>query len=262
MRTKSVVTCLVAALFLFGASIVVAAYKSRTRQLETFNQGISILDDFLGPNTNTTTGEYTGMYFDSIVSGGSIVRGSRPDYPGSVKMFALSLNDSACLSFSDTLSIANGTQLITETRFTIDSLMPSGENTEIYFGFVTATGSNLASLANALVFTYDKGISDNFRIYHKTGGVVTQTVLDYPVEAEEDYYLRIIMAGSKGTFLINNVVVGSMELRFASSVYLGPVWFVEKNLGNTDSQSIDIDAVKVEQQFVIPRLFVNTEITQ
>lgn len=259
---KSVVTCLVAALFLFGASLVVAAYKSRTPQVETFNQGLSILDDFLEPNSNTTPGSYTGMYFGSINSGGTVVRDSFPNYPGSVEMRVESVADRACLTFADSLALSNGTQLTTETRFNVDTLMASGENSEIYFGFITTTGSNLASLANALVLTYDKGISDNFRIYHKTGGVVTQTTLDYPLEAGEDYYLRIIIAGSKGTFLINNVVVGTMELRFASSVTLSPAWFLEKNLGSTDDQHVAIDAVAVYQQFVVPRLFVNTNITQ
>lgn len=253
---------IVAAVLLLGATLVTAAYKSRRPMVETFNQGVSVFDDFLTSNSNTDVGEYTGLYFNSTVSGGTVVRGSSETYPGFVRLTVGNDTDRACVNFVSTLYLDNSSMLVAETRFQLDTLLTSGHSTEMYFGFGLFTGQNLASMSNAVVFTYDRSVSDNFRIYHKASSVVTQEVLDYPVVAETDYYLKIILAGTKAVFLINNVMVGSLDLSISDGVPLVPIWFLEKNDGSALAQDLTVDAVGVYQQFIDPRIFSNTVVTQ
>ncbi len=261
---KNVSIFIVAAVLLLGATAVVAAYKSRRPMVETFNQGVSVFDDFLTANANTTAGEYTGLYYRSIVAnGGTATNGSSTAYPGYVRLTATDPNDGVCLRFTSSLFLENSALLISETRFQTDAPGTSvGNNSEMYFGFVTVTGGDLSTLSNGVVFTYDRGVSDNFRIWHAAGGVVTQQTLDYPVEADTDYYLKVVLSGSSAVFLINNVQVGSLSLGIGASTPLSPVWYLEKNLGSTGVHHLDTDAVGVYQQFIDPRIFSNTNVTQ
>lgn len=255
---------IVAAILLLGATVVVAAYKSRRPSVETFNQGVSVFDDFLTANTNVTAGEYTGLYYRSVITnGGTVGGGSSSEYPGYVQLSVTDLDDSSCVRFTSSLFLENSALLVTETRFETDSpAIVSGSNAELYFGFATVTGGDLSTLSNGVVITYDKNVSDNFRIWHKTGGVVTQETLDYPVVADTDYYLKVVLSGSSAVFLINNVVVGSLTLSIGDATPLSPVWFIKKNITGSGVHTITTDAVGVYQQFIEPRIFSNTNVTQ
>lgn len=260
---KKVTLFLTAAVLLLGASIVVAAYKSRRPMVETFNQGVSVFDDFLTANS-AGVGEYIGLYFRSLITDTAYIgTGSSETYPGLVTLNTEAPDDTALIRFTSTLYLENSALTIAETRFTTNiPATPTGQETEMYFGFVTVTGGNLSTLSNGVVFTYDRTVSDNFRIWHKAGGVVTQETLDYPLVENTDYYLKIVLSGSSAVFLINNVVVGSLSLTIGGATPLSPIWFQQRHTGNMALHTITTDAVGVYQQFIEPRIFSNTNVTQ
>jgi hypothetical protein len=85
---------IVAAILLLGATVVTAAYKSRRPLAETFNQGVSIFDDFLTANS-ASAGEYIGLYFRSIIDGtGYLGTGSSETYPGYITLVTSPSSDS------------------------------------------------------------------------------------------------------------------------------------------------------------------------
>jgi hypothetical protein len=260
---KKVTILLTAAVLLLGASLVTAAYKSRRPTVETFNQGVSIFDDFLTVNSGGV-GEYLGLYFRSLISGtGYISTGSSETYPGYVIMNTEALGDKAVIRFANTLYLGNSSLTTVETRFTTNiPASPTGQESEVYFGLVTVTGGDLSTLSNGVVFTYDRTVSDNFRIWHKQGGVVTQETLDYPVEANTDYYLKLMIAGDRALFFINNVLVGALAVTIAGTTPLSPIWYTERHTGNMALHTLTTDAIGVYQQYIEPRIFSNTNVTQ
>jgi hypothetical protein len=260
---KKVTILLTAAVLLLGASLVTAAYKSRRPTVETFNQGVSIFDDFLTVNSGGV-GEYLGLYFRSLIDGtGYISTGSSETYPGYVIMNTEAVGDKAVIRFANTLYLGNSSLTAVETRFTTNIPgTPTGQETEVYFGLVTVTGGALSTLSNGVVFTYDRAVSNNFRIWHKQGGVVTQETLDYPVEASTDYYLKLLIAGDRALFFINNVLVGDLDVTIAGTTPLSPIWYTERHTGSMALHTLTTDAIGVYQQYIEPRIFSNTNVTQ
>ena len=260
---KRMSVLIVAAILLLGATVVTAAYKSRRPLAETFNQGVSIFDDFLTANS-ASVGEYIGLYFRSIIDGtGYIGTGSSETYPGYITMNTEAVGDKALIRFTSTLYLENSALTAVETRFTTNIPgRPSGQESEVYFGLVTVTGGDLSTLSNGVVFTYDRAVSNNFRIWHKQGGVVTQETLDIPVEADTDYYLKIVLTGSQAVFLIDNEVVGSLPLSIGGQTPLSPIWFQKRHTGSMALNTITTDAIGVYQQYIEPRIFSNTNVTQ
>lgn len=142
------------ALLLILVVVMVAAYKSRASTVQNFNQGISIFDDFLEPNVNVTAGSYAGQYFNSSVNGnGTVSKGSSNTYPGNVVMHIDTSGDKAGVKFTSNLTTSNSSLLAVETRVSLNALVNSSNNAEMYFGLVLSLLRRLPSQATPL-FSY------------------------------------------------------------------------------------------------------------
>lgn len=86
-------------------------------------------------------------------------------------------------------------------------------------------------------------------------------VTTVPVVGGGDTYLKVVVVPNKVYFLINNLVVGSIALNIPSAVNLLPTWFMTKGSG-TQNLELTTDGIGVYQQFITPRIFSNTFLTQ
>lgn len=247
MRTKSVVTCLVAALFLFGATLVVAAYKSRvTRTAETGLAGINYFEDFmLG---------VTGAAYEAYTTGTGSVNGQVfSDAAGTFRSTTVLLSilndgDEAAVT-GGWLSMAEGSSSTWAADLAIR--YPEWDQTLI-FGLIGSFIDPQIPL-NGAWFKFDPTVSNNWIIVRMVDGTPSQTVTSVPVTGDFTR-LKMVYDCDRVVFFINAEQVGNVSTGGQNTTSVRPS--MRALLTDTDLSAVSytyIDYSWTQYQFPSPR---------
>lgn len=247
------------ALFLILVAVMVAAYKKRVSTVQNLNQGVSIFDDFVGVNS-ASAGDYKGLYFLSNTDGSAtadIGIGSI-HYPGSVNLSLFSTSDAVDLYSPMLFYLDDNSVISTETRF----YMAGNLNTQAFYGFADSFGIDVSSYTNACGLLYDKTVSDFWIARVVTNGVTVNSVTTVPGALTTDTYFKVLVQPSRSLFYINNVLVATIAAAPDSSSTIKPLWrFAAPSLSPAGAH-LYTDAIALYQEFLHPRTFSNTTVTQ
>lgn len=231
-----------------------AAYPTRNvLPVITNNTGVDEFWDFL----NGTT----GTIFNNVVTGTGLITTafttSPSYYPGSVELRTTAVGDTAKFISGGQVGFSTVSSSLTfQTRAFVTTLSTGGQALQVKFGF----GSSLDFISPPgleMTFVYDTGVSSNWLCQTKMSALSIADVFDSSVPVTtDDTYFRIYITPTLIYYYINNILVHTYAADFtqATSLYIGATQ--AKSVGSGTGLRTTFDAMKLQQTFVTPRLFV------
>lgn len=236
------------------------AYKKRQAKVPEFNQGVNIIEDFIGPNVVNVTapGAFSSTYCLGSGSGTGTVASVSPStaiyYPGVASIGVAATNDTANIATPKSFTLSGSQTLDVQSRFYFD-VLPTGANvSKTRFGFSDHIDPLSGETLAAAIY-FDPSVSANYVCYVlSVANGLTQVVTTVPAVALTDTYVRIIITQSEVLFYIDAILVATIT-KVPDALTAMQVGWGRKQTSGSTATKIFVDAITIVQNLISPRTF-------